>query len=346
MTVSLEAQQLLAIDGIAVYAREQFLQTFRPLADFLKRIVTDAFERSERVDERIVQSLSRSVQDEAIRGMGREMVDFFDRVVNYIFPDYGTAPRGDLTRFGEGKSIVAKHVLAILQKIKQAVNDHIKQQPQDEIALSLSGSLEKFNAAVLTVQARLLQSRFPDVRSAALDVIASNAKSFSVDEVKQSNLHEQLNLFTVRYYAGFTPEERRSLSQTYGEVMARGSDLNEDLLKHLNTQVAWRGASRPLWTALLDNQTVEDILLSTTGTGAPTTSRFLFVREVIARGGATGNGLSAAKTAVLEAQKMLEATPEAAVKEDWLTQLEFAAKESKYPLIQKQVTAIIVGERR
>jgi len=346
MTASLEARQLLAIDGIAVYSREQFLQTFRPLADFLRRIVTDAFERSDHVDARIVESLSRAIQDEAIRRMGREMIDFFDRVVNYIFPNYGTAPRGDLTRFGEGRSTIAKEMLSMLQKIKEAVNDHIKRQPQDEIALSVSGSLEKFNIAVLTVQARLLHSRFPDVRSATLELIAKNAKSLSVDEIRQSALHEQLNRFTARYYTGFASEERHSLSQTYGEVMSRGSDLNDGLLKHLNTEVAWRGASRPLWTALLDNQTVEDILLSTSGIDGPTSTRFLFIREVIARGGATGNGLSAAKTAVLEAQKMLERTPEPTLKEDWLTDLELAGKQSKYPLIQKQVTSVIVGERR
>ena len=67
----LEKRQLIVVDGIASYAQHLFLQAYTPLADFLKRLVTDTFARSQKVDERIMDRFRKSIEQATLRPMGR-----------------------------------------------------------------------------------------------------------------------------------------------------------------------------------------------------------------------------------------------------------------------------------
>ena len=256
---SLEQRQLNVVDGIASYAQFLFIQAYTPLADFLKRIVTDAFPRSQNVDERIMRNFARTVE-EATGSMTRDLASFCDRLIADIFKGYQTGGSQDLSKFGEGKSAVAQHIVRMLEKIRERVNAYITQDPGGAVALVYSGSLENFNANILRLNSQILASRHDAARTDALRSLQTSIGQYTTAEIKKAELDKTFNTFTAAKYQLFSVEDRELVSKIYGGILNKDSSLSGPTLEFLNKPVRWLNADRPLWTAVLDRDAIRTVL--------------------------------------------------------------------------------------
>ncbi len=338
----LEVRQLGIIRGIANYAEYNFFDAYEPLTDFLKRIVTDSFPRNPRVDIAIAKTLAISVEDELLGLLEPRHVTFFDKLVKYIFGDIEIRGDHDLTRFVEESSTAALHIIKMLESIRKNVNRYLDDNPVAMAALLSSGSRGKFNSNILKVQLQMLNFDSGPVQNAALKVFEKSISEYSPAEIKLANFSKSFNAYSKANYFKFNEDNQNSIAKIYGDILGKGSPLSEPTYTHLNQPVDKDGTKRPLWTALLNDKAVKEILNNTVARmGTPTTPEFNFISGVIAQTGPYGNNLATSKLAVTKAQEMLMIAPAEQQKFDWIQKLTESGNASRYRSIQTKVNKAI-----
>jgi hypothetical protein len=93
-----------------------------------------------------------------------------------------------------------------------------------------------------------------------------------------------------------------------------------------------------LWTAILDNKTIEDVILNKRDPeGPPSTPKLVFLSGVIREAGASGNALPTSRLAVGEASQMIFDAPTNDLRQDWREKVLQAGRASPYPAIRYKV---------
>jgi hypothetical protein len=332
---ALEVRQLTVVDGISSYARYLFLKAFSPLAEFLKKVVTDAFPRSQKVDDRIMKNFTSALGEATLSDMSFDMAQFCDRLVKEVFAEYRPGRSGDLTRFGEGHSAVAQNVIKMLDDIMRKVEEYAKLNPTVASAFTYSGSLENFRANVVALQARVLDSRFDSARLDAMRSLNAAIPKLSEAEIAKAGLPTTINSFAAQNAAKLGPQDREAMSDIYRNLLGKDATVSTPTLQFLNQPIRWLNQDRPRWTSVLTNAAVEQVLKEPALPDNP--EKFVFITDVIKQGGVTGNALPATKLAVEEAKRMLGSAPQGEVKQDWQKQFIEAGKASRYPVIRMDV---------
>ncbi|KAB2916693.1 MAG: alpha/beta hydrolase [Hyphomicrobiaceae bacterium] len=333
---TLETRQLVVVDGISAYAHYLFLQAYTPLADFLKRLVADAFPRSQNVDDRIMRKLARSVEDATLGTMTRDLAIFCDRLVTEVFAGYQTGTANDPTRFGEGRSAVAQNIVKMLNVIRQRVNEFLASNPAETAAaLPYSGSLENFNANVLKLNARVLVSRFDPARTDALKALTDSIGQYTAAEIKKAEFDKEINKFSMTNYRVLSAEDRGLVSKIYGGIFDKESSVSVPTLDFLNRQVRWLNDDRPLWTAVLEKDVIEKVVRNEQIHNSP--AKFTFTTGVIKQSGVIVNTVPVSKEAVKEAHRMVVDPPQPELKSERQKQFLDAGRTSRYPAIRGEV---------
>lgn len=335
---TLEKRQFATVDGIAGYAERQLRSAEETMVEFLRRIVTDALPRSPNVDVHIMDRFAKSIEDATLREMSVELARFCERVIHKVFKGYETGKDLSLTRFGEGRSDVAKKIVEVMDKILSEVVAYLKKNPDMiSTALPYSGSIDVFKATVLGIQTKVLNSRYDDARSLALTRINNSIPQFTSNEIRMAEFDKSINQFSMAKYKVWDAKDRSLVSKIYGDMLSKEPTLSDPTYAFLTQPIRWLNADKPLWTAVLDDKTVETVIFKRNPAAQPSTAKLDFLTSVIREAGASGNALPTTRLAVGEANQMIFEAPTADLKVDWQRKFIEAGRASRYPSIRDKV---------
>src|SRR6185295_11991118 len=257
---SLESRQIEVVEGLTYYAGENFPGAFTPSLTFLRRIYQSSFERSRKVDEKLILGFLDLLKKKAA-SPDEDLVRFFNSFVNEVLIGYNPASHQDIRQLGHGNSRIVQAVLETAEVIRRSVIAYLGSNPEDATVLASSGGPDAFNARLVGFSAKFLDSPHGPVQYAALSTLDSALPGLSDQVVTASGALPRLNSYYLRGgYRNLSADAKGKVQSLYRNLGARGPALQTEVLAALTTKVPYRGSQQPSWVALADDKTVRSLL--------------------------------------------------------------------------------------
>ena len=332
-----ERRQIEIVEALTFYARHKFSDAVQPAVWFLRKMITESFNRSDKVDDVLVNELLMLLQE---KQPDKHLIRFLSKFVRMVLDKYRPSGGEDLGKFGHNHSNVVSAMLHMVETIHKVTMEYLHKQSkevQDDL-IDPYKTVKHFNGAIQVVLKRFYDSEYHTVQNqiiaCTLDVVGRS----TADVLSNSGILESMRTFYKGNYLTLPQEQKTQIFQTIDLAASKSDAMRTNLLETWNRKVPHLGRQRPLWATAIDDDAIAKIVKKIPRNRQLAQSEFRFLASVASEAGASGNNLPLARSAQQQLLKaILSGQFDPSLRQQYIKSLESSANNTKYPVMKREL---------